>query len=234
MNHLGGVEGLAGLLDLLGRSIDPTRLTPKRVLYLHLNESSFDRDRNGAVRFEDEQPITLGHLLELLAGTRVTVKPVIDLANTRSVERYAVPDDLREAVQLTATRSLSPWAPTSSRAQSIDMDHAQEYDPNTTAGTEPQTCLDNLGPLHRSAHRLKTHQHGWTSRQPRPGVRYWHSRHGYVYRVDPTGTHPLGKHDLVAFQAAVDADHAAHLNGHDLDITATLAAMRDIEWLHAA
>ena len=234
MIHLGGVEGLTGLLALLGRRIDPTRLTPKRVLYLHLNESSFARDRNGAVRFEDEQPITLGHLLELLAGTRVTLKPVIDLANTRSVERYAVPDDLREAVQLTATRSLSPWAPTSSRAQSIDMDHAQEYDPNTTAGTEPQTCLDNLGPLHRGAHRLKTHQRGWTCRQPRPGVRHWHSRHGYVYRVDPTGTHPLGKHDLVAFQAAVDADHAAHLNGHDLDITATLAAMRDIGWLHAA
>jgi len=233
MNHLGGIEGLAGLLALLGRSIDPTRLTPKRVLYLHLNESSFDRDRNGAVRFEDEQPITLGHLLELLAGTRVTLKPVIDLANTRSVERYEVPDDLREAVQLTATRSLSPWAPTSSRADNVDMDHAEAYDEDAD-NNKPQTSLDNLGPLHRGAHRLKTHQHGWTSRQPRPGVRYWHSRHGYVYRVDPTGTHPLGKHDMTAFQAAVDADHAAHLNGHDLDITATLAAMRDIGWLHAA
>ena len=238
MRHLGGVEGLAGLLALLGMRIDPTRLTPKRVLYLHLNESSFDRDRNGAVRFEDEQPITGGHLLELLAGTRVTLKPVIDLANTRSVERYEVPDDLREAVQLSAPRSLSPWAPTSSRATSVDMDHAQEYDPDATADDapdhEPQTRLDNLGPLHRGAHRLKTHQRGWTCRQPRPGVRYWRSRHGYVYRVDPTGTHPLGKHDMTAFQAGVDADHAAHLNGHDLDITATLAAMRDIEWLHAA
>jgi len=233
MSHLGGFEGLADLLALLGRRIDPTRLTPKRVLYLHLNESSFDRDRNGAVRFEDEQPITVQHLVELLAGTRVTVKPVIDLANTRSVERYEVPDDLREAVQLTATRSLWPWAPTSSHADNVDMDHAEAYDEDAD-NNKPQTSLDNLGPLDRGGHRVKTHQHGWTSRQPRPGVRYWRSRHGYCFRVDPTGTHPLGKHDMTAFQAGVDADHAAHLNGHDLDISATLAAMRDIGWVYAA
>ncbi len=39
---------------------------------------------------------------------------------------------------------------------------------------------------------MKTHGR-WSLRQPSPGVFEWRSPHGYWFRVDHTGTHPLGK-----------------------------------------
>ncbi|MGN6130532.1 MAG: hypothetical protein ACTHOK_09370, partial [Nocardioidaceae bacterium] len=58
----------------------------------------------------------------------------------------------------------------------------------------PQTRLDNLGFLTRRQHRIKTFAHGWIHHQPVLGVHLWRTRYGYWYRVDHTGTHPLGKH----------------------------------------
>jgi len=217
MTHLGGPEMLTRLIDLLGRRLDLTKLTPKRVLYFHLNEASYRRDRNGVARFEGEQPLTYEHLRELLSGTRVTIKPVIDLENTRAVERYTVPDDLREAVRLVSPHSLFPWSTTSSSAEGVDDDHAVPYDPEADTD-QPQTRLDNLGPLDRGSHRLKTHKAGWAMRQTRPGVRFWRTRFGYCYRVDAMGTHPLGRHTVDAFHAGAGADEAAHANRVDLDV----------------
>jgi hypothetical protein len=228
MAHLGGRETLQRLADLLARKIDPTRLTPRRVLYLHLSQNSYRRDGNGVARFEGEQPVTLEQLRDLFIGARVTLKPVIDLEQQRAVERYAVPADLAEAVQLVSCRSLFPWSPTSSRADAIDMEHAAAFDPGLVGGGDPQTSLANVGPLDRASHRVKTHQPGWTMRQPRPGTRYWRTRYGYCYRVDGSGTHALGRHSLEAFHLGVDADEAAHAHGSWLDPLAVIALMRDI------
>jgi len=52
--------------------------------------------------------------------------------------------------------------------------------------------MGNLGPLTRSSHRLKTHGR-WRLKQPEPGVYLWRSPHGWLYLVDHTGTHSLGK-----------------------------------------
>jgi hypothetical protein len=52
--------------------------------------------------------------------------------------------------------------------------------------------MGNLAWLSRLPHRLKTHGR-WRLRQPTPGVMQWRSPHGYWYRVDHQGTHPLGK-----------------------------------------
>ena len=54
--------------------------------------------------------------------------------------------------------------------------------------------MDNLGFLGRGSHRVKTFAPGWQHHQPAPGVHLWRTRHGYWYRVDAAGTHPLGKH----------------------------------------
>jgi hypothetical protein len=59
------------------------------------------------------------------------------------------------------------------------------------AGGPPgQTTVDNLAPLGRYHHRLKTHG-GWHCVQPRPGVYRWRTPHGHWVQVDHTGTHPL-------------------------------------------
>ena len=34
---------------------------------------------------------------------------------------------------------------------------------------------------------------GWRMRQPSPGVYLWRTPHGYWFRVDDDGTHPLGR-----------------------------------------
>ncbi len=59
---------------------------------------------------------------------------------------------------------------------------------------------------------MKTHGR-WRLRQTGPGVYEWTSPHGYRYRVDADGTHPLGK-DTAAERASAPAaepvrtDHA--------------------------
>jgi hypothetical protein len=45
------------------------------------------------------------------------------------------------------------------------------------------TSTDNLAPLCRKHHRLKTHV-GWTYTSPEPGTYLWVSPHGYTYRRD--------------------------------------------------
>lgn len=47
--------------------------------------------------------------------------------------------------------------------------------------------------MNRYGHRVKTHARGWRHHQPVPGVFLWRTPHGYWYRVDPTGSYPLGK-----------------------------------------
>jgi hypothetical protein len=52
------------------------------------------------------------------------------------------------------------------------------------------TALDNLGPLTRYHHRVKTHG-GWQVTQPFNGIFLWRAPHGALYLVDHTGTRQL-------------------------------------------
>jgi hypothetical protein len=56
-----------------------------------------------------------------------------------------------------------------------------------------QTRVSNLGPLTRFGHRVKTFGRGWQLRQPIAGIYRWRTPHGYWFRVDNDGTHPLGR-----------------------------------------
>ena len=91
----------------------------------------------------------------------------------------------------------------------MDLDHTRPYrhtdktrgdaagstDPAARAGdghTESaartrQTGMDNLGPLGRFHHRVRTHGN-WAVEQPFPGIYLWRAPHGSIYLVDHTGT----------------------------------------------
>jgi hypothetical protein len=69
-----------------------------------------------------------------------------------------------------------------------DLDHTVAYDTNGPPG---QTSTGNLAPLARFSHRVKTHDN-WTVRRLDNGALEWVSPHGFKFRVDHTGTHPLG------------------------------------------
>ena len=70
------------------------------------------------------------------------------------------------------------------------MDHTEAYVPTQEGGPPGQTRLDNLGPLGRGSHRLKTHGR-WQVKQPFTGIFVWRDPHGVYYLVDHTGTRKI-------------------------------------------
>ena len=57
-------------------------------------------------------------------------------------------------------------------------------------GPPGQTSTDNLAPLCRLHHRMKTHG-GWTYTTVEPGTYLWQSPHGHTWLRDPSGTTDL-------------------------------------------
>lgn len=68
--------------------------------------------------------------------------------------------------------------------------HITPYLPADQGGPPDQTTPDNLAPLCRRHHRLKTHGR-WTYTMPEPGIYLWRSPHHHRYLVDHTGTTTL-------------------------------------------
>ena len=111
--------------------------------------------------------------------TEVVVKPVIDLNEHIHVEGYEVPDRLREQVTLRDHNCVFPWCTRSARK--MDADHVIPY---AEGGT---TSSDNIAPLCRRHHRLKTHT-SWTYTMLEPGSFLWSSPFGYQFLRDHHGT----------------------------------------------
>ena len=111
--------------------------------------------------------------------TQVIVKPVIDLNEHIHVEGYEVPDRLRDQVLLRDHTCVFPWCTRSARK--MDADHVIPY---AEGGT---TSSDNIAPLCRRHHRLKTHT-AWTYTMLEPGSFLWSSPHGYQFLRDHHGT----------------------------------------------
>ena len=161
---------------------------PPVTLYLHLSQESFTRDEHGVARFEGQGPVTVEQVRRWLGHCQVTVKPVIDLADQGPVDGYEVPDRLREAVQLRSPLDVFPYATGLGRRK--DADHTIAYVDPDHGGPPGQTALDNLGPMVRRNHRIKTHTR-WQVKQVSNGVFVWRSPHGRLFLVDHTGTHPI-------------------------------------------
>ncbi|MCW2815428.1 MAG: endonuclease [Nocardioides sp.] len=107
------------------------------------------------------------------AGTKVTVKPVIDLQANPSTDAYRPSDAIREHVVLRDRTCVFPDC----RRRKVDLDHIVPFD----AGGP--TSADNLAMLCRRHHRAKTHS-AWRYETSEPGVHHWTSPTGATTTVD--------------------------------------------------
>jgi hypothetical protein len=171
-----------------GPRVDAELLRPRAVLHVRITEAALC-SRTGVAACEDVGPVTVDAVADLLGHHRVTVRPVLDQRDQTPVDAYEVPAAMREALLLSRPSSVFPW----STSLGPDVDHTVPYVSMDHGGPPGQTGIDNLGPLDRFGHRVKTHAPGWHLDQPTPGVYLWRSPHGYRYRVDADGSHPLGR-----------------------------------------
>ena len=151
------------------------------VLYVHLAEAAI-RGGGGLGRCENTRsPITAEQIRHWCANpdAEVVVKPVIDLDEHHHVAAYEIPDRIAEQSALVNHACVFPWCTRSARA--CDSDHIQPHDRGGP------TCSDNIAPLCRRHHRLKTHG-GWTYTRIEAGTFVWTSPHGYTYLRDRSGT----------------------------------------------
>ncbi len=165
----------------------PPRRRPKPrqvVLHVHLSDTAITGN-SGSVelaRVENQHRIVTADQIRTWCAnpdTEVIVKPVIDLNEHIHVEGYEVPDRLREQVTLRDHTCVFPWCTRSARK--MDADHVIPY---AEGGT---TSSDNIAPLCRRHHRLKTHS-AWNYTMLEPGSFLWSSPHGYQFLRDHHGT----------------------------------------------
>ena len=121
-------------------------------------------------------------LPSFLAGSKVTIRPVLDPNMIPDATGHEPTAAQRLALSVRNPRSVFPYSATSARR--CDIDHTIAYDPT---GSEGPTSMANLGPLERTAHRAKTAGH-WLADQPAPGAFHWASPMGFEYLVTGQGT----------------------------------------------
>ncbi len=168
----------------------------KAVIYVHLTDRTLaaaatsargTRVRDGVMRAEGVGPLLTSQLSELIGYDPYIVKPVIDLNDAVSVNCYEATERIRERVRLTHPVELFPYG-TRETSRSIDLDHIKPYDP---LGPPSQTNTQNLAPLSRYGHRVKTHARGWNVRRINHKTLEWRTPHGFVFHVGPAGTHRI-------------------------------------------
>ncbi len=175
-------------LDLFDRAGgDSSCIRP--MVYLHLAASDLERSlpgQGGQARPATGQVEKLGAAtLDLLgawlgrtgADDRITVRPVIDLDATAGTDSHAPPAWMREAAVLRDETCVFPGCNRDSRH--CDLDHVDPFDPDGPSG---QTNLQNLAPLCRRHHRLKTHGR-WRYRRLPDGYE-WTSPTGRTYESE--------------------------------------------------
>lgn len=157
------------------------------VLHLHLSEAALDGREVIGRNATTGSPVLAEQIRAWCSrtDTHLIVKPVRDLADRAGVhvEAYEIPDRLREMVTLLHPQCVFPWCTKSSAR--TDLDHTVPYDQGGP------TAFENLAPLCRHHHRLKTHA-GWAYRPldplGDPGVYLWTDPHGIGYVRTPAGT----------------------------------------------
>jgi hypothetical protein len=154
-------------------------------LYVHITDETLLAG-GGVARVEAFGPVFAARLAELLGHDQVVVQPVIDLNDQVSVNAYEIPRRIRERVKLTYPVEQFPYGP-GETTTGTDLDHVVAFDPTGPPG---QTSTENLRPLRRFSHRVKTYA-GWKVRALDDHALEWTTRHGYKFRVDHTGTHPI-------------------------------------------
>ncbi len=105
------------------------------------------------------------------AGTRVTVRPVLDLAEEMSTGAYSPTPLMKEQVRLRYPTCV--FKDCDRPARGCDLDHHDPY-------PHGATTTSNLFPLCRGHHRLKT-TGGWTYRLLDQNTIEWTSPMGLVH-----------------------------------------------------
>ncbi|WP_235534759.1 HNH endonuclease signature motif containing protein [Nocardioides sp. Soil777] len=120
---------------------------------------------------------------------QVTVTRVIDLRERLECQGYRPTPEMREHVIVRDGTCVFPWCGRNARL--CDLDHVIPYDHEKPEDGGP-TATDNLAPLCRRHHRLKTRGR-WRYEMTEPGVFVWTSPLGHTYLRDHTGSRPIGR-----------------------------------------
>ncbi|HYF72236.1 MAG TPA: HNH endonuclease signature motif containing protein [Nocardioides sp.] len=159
-------------LGILARGEQDASVSREVVVYTHHRPN----DGPGIVGVENTRAwVTLDQLAEwcVQAGTKVTLKPVIDLTDELWTDRYEPTPAQHE--QAILAHPTCVFVGCSRPSRSCDLDHTIPWPLGPTATW-------NLAPLCRFHHRLKT-SGGWTYRRLTPTTFEWTSPHGRVYLV---------------------------------------------------
>jgi len=172
-------------LTTVDQPAEPTR-TREVVLHVHLTDTALTGNSADPelARLERGDRLLLADQIRDWCGrpeTKITVKPIINLADRLATGAYQIPDRIRDHVTARDLTCVFPWC--TRNARSCDLDHITPY------GDGP-TATENLAPLCRRHHRLKTLA-GWTYTTVEPGSYLWRSPTGLTYQRDHTGTTPL-------------------------------------------
>ncbi len=208
-------------LDLLtaspgGHPLPPTRA--ELALYVHLRAGAAGLE--GLAEVEGVGTLALQTVRSWVGSAhRVSVRPVLDLAEPISEQQYRPSRRLAEQVVLAHARCVFPFCTRRSRA--CELDHNPEYqtayhqstyyqstyyqstyyqsaeqpgaeqpEPPPPTATRGRTSSDTLAPLCRHHHRARTHAR-WRYRRDAGGCYAWTSPLGLHYAVDEDGTIPL-------------------------------------------
>ncbi|MFB9314199.1 HNH endonuclease signature motif containing protein [Nocardioides plantarum] len=146
-------------------------------IYAHLDAA--DLEQPGTVD-NTQSPVLIEQIRQWCqtAGTKVTVKPVIDLAADPAVTTYRPSEAIREQVEL---RDRTCVFPDCGRRR-VDLDHVIAF-----ASGGPTTA-HNLAMLCRRHHRAKTHGH-WSYVVLEPARYEWTSPTGATVIVDRRPPH---------------------------------------------
>jgi hypothetical protein len=156
----------------------------RTVVYAHLTDRTL-LTNDGVARIEGYGPALVASLSELLGHDNIVIQPVIDLNDdTISVDAYEIPHRIRERVKLRYPVEQFPYG-TAETGINTDLDHIKPYDKNGPPG---QTNTDNITPLGRLSHRIKTHG-GWKVTRLDNDTLEWTTRNGFTLHVTHRGTY---------------------------------------------
>ena len=174
----------AAAVGILARRAFGQDALPTHQLIVHIEAA--DDGVGSVAEVEKWGAVLTAQLPELLAHSKVVVRPVVNPATLPAQDQHDPSELLRFAVCQRNPVDVFPYGSRSSRT--CDLDHTEPFTADETPG---QTRASNLGPLSRRVHRAKTHGDLHVC-QPQPGVFHWRTGMGFEYVVLPSGTIRLG------------------------------------------
>jgi hypothetical protein len=153
-------------------------------LYVHISDQALTGTDMVGRCDNTRSPISVDQVREWCGNpnAKVTVRPVIDLAEHIHVGAYEAPDRLKEQNTLVDHHCVFPYC--TRPAERCDCDHTIAH---ADGGT---TCSCNTAPLCRRHHRAKTHS-SWTYLTLDRGTYLWTSPNGLHFIRDHHGTNSL-------------------------------------------